>query len=97
MMRLVTIIQYLIAKNQTSFIKNRNIMEGVLVLHESLNSLHQKKQSGLLFKVDFEKAYDKVNWSFIFQVLKAKKFPDKWCDWIMKTVRGDKVAIKIND
>lgn len=26
-----------------------------------------------------------------------KGFPDKWCDWIMKVVRGGHVGIKVND
>ena len=34
------------------------IMEGVLVLHETLNAIHQKKQNAFIFKADTEKAYD---------------------------------------
>ena len=45
-------------------------MESVVVLHESLNSIHHKKLSALLFKVDFEKAYDKIEWTFVYQMLK---------------------------
>jgi hypothetical protein len=26
-----------------------------------------------------------------------KGFGDKWCDWVLKTVKGEKVAIKTND
>lgn len=72
-------------------------MEGVLILHEALNSIHSKKQNAMLFMVDFEKAYDKVKWPFVLQTLKIKGFPDKWIDWIMHTIRGGKVGIKIND
>lgn len=97
MNRLNGTMAYIISKQQTAFLKNRFIMEGVVILHEVLNSIHQKKQSGILFKVDFEKAYDKVNWVFIYKMLKAKGFPDQWCDWIMKVVMGGKVAVKVND
>jgi hypothetical protein len=45
--------------------KNRFIMEGVVVLHEILHEVKKKKMSGVLFKVDFEKAYDNVNWALI--------------------------------
>jgi hypothetical protein len=42
----------------------RNILEGVVILHETIHELHTKKMDGVLFKIDFEKAYDKVNWTF---------------------------------
>lgn len=97
MNRLDRIMTYIISKNQTAFLKNRFIMEGIVILHELLNSLHTKKSSGILFKVDFEKAYDMVDWGFIYRILHSKGFPDQWCDWVMKVVRGGKVAIKVND
>lgn len=34
---------------------------------------------------------------FIYRMLKAKGFPDQWCDWITKVVMGGKVAVKVND
>jgi hypothetical protein len=37
-----------------------HILEGVLILHETIHELHMKKMDGVLFKIDFEKAYDKV-------------------------------------
>jgi hypothetical protein len=35
--------------------------------------------NGVHFRIDFEKAYDKVNWSFLQQVLRMKGFDPKWC------------------
>ena len=75
MNRINDITAYIISKNQTPFLKNRFIVEEVVILHEVFNSLHQKKQSGILFKVDFEKTYDKVDWVFIYRMLKAKGLP----------------------
>jgi hypothetical protein len=37
------------------------ILEGVLVLHEKIHELHTKKLDGILLKINFEKAHDKVN------------------------------------
>lgn len=37
----------------------------------------------MIFKIDFEKAYDKVRWDF-FEILKGKGFPDMWTNWIMQ-------------
>jgi hypothetical protein len=39
--------------------RGQNILEGVVILHESIHEF-QKKQDEVIFKIDFEKAYDKV-------------------------------------
>ena len=49
--------------NHTQFICIINIE--IVVLHETIHELKRKKLDGVLFKIDFEKAYDKVNWSFL--------------------------------
>jgi hypothetical protein len=40
-------------------------MEGVVILHETIHELHRKKSNGVIFKIDFKKAYDKVKWPFV--------------------------------
>lgn len=59
--------------------------------------MKRKKLDGVAFKIDFEKAYDKVKWPFLRQVLKLKGFSVKWCAWIEKLVQGGSVGIKVND
>lgn len=53
-------------------------MKGVMILHEILHEIKRRKQMGVVLKLDFEKAYDKDNWSFLFECLAAKGFCDKW-------------------
>ena len=72
-------------------------MEGVVVLHETLHEVHRKKQDGVIFKVDFENAYDKVKWSFVRQTLQMKGFSQQWCEWIEAITHKGQVGIKIND
>jgi len=88
--RISAIAQKLIRPTQTAFIPGRNILEGAVILHETIHELHTKKQDGVIFKIDFEKAYDKVKWSFLQQTLRMKGFSDKWCSWIEHfTQRGN--------
>jgi hypothetical protein len=72
-------------------------MEGAVILHETIHKLHTKKMDGVIFKIDFEKAYDKVNWNFLQQTLRMKGFSEKWCSWVKHFTQGENVNIKIND
>jgi len=42
----------------------------------------------VILKIDFEKAYDSVDWDFVKGILKRKELPKQMVDWIMSTVRG---------
>jgi hypothetical protein len=46
-----------------------HILEGVVILHETIHEIHRKKMEGVLLKIDFEKYYDKVKWSSLQQTL----------------------------
>jgi hypothetical protein len=47
--------------------------------------------------VDFEKAYDKVNWDFLLECIRARVFCDEWCTWIRKVISGGSGSVKLND
>lgn len=88
---------HVVSSSQTAFMRGRNILEGVVVLHETVHELHRKKLNGVIFKVDFEKAYDKVKWPFLLQTLRMKGFSPKWISWVESFISGGSVAVKVND
>jgi hypothetical protein len=94
--RLTPFADKLISKSQTTFILGRYILEGIITLHEILHELRIKKTKGVILKLDFEKAYGKVHWSFLFEVLKQKNFHAKWIEWTKQVVEGGSVGININ-
>jgi hypothetical protein len=94
--RLTRVAESVISTTQTTFIPGRNILEGVVVLHETLHEIWKKKKRGVIMKLDFEKEYDKVQWSFLFEVLERKEFPEKWIQWIKQVVSGGRVGINLN-
>jgi hypothetical protein len=53
--------------------------------------------NGVILKIDFEKAYDKVKWSFLQQTLRMKGFSPKWRALIHSSMSGGSLAIKVND
>jgi hypothetical protein len=58
--RITPIADTIISEIQIAFIKGRNILEGVVILHEVMYELKRSKRQGVLFKIDFKKAYDKI-------------------------------------
>lgn len=67
-----------------------------MILHEVIHELRSSKKKGLILKIDFEKAYNKVRWDFLEEVMKVKGFPKEWINWVMSTVEGGEVCININ-
>jgi hypothetical protein len=86
--RLNSVADHIIKPTQTAFMRGCNILEGVVILHDTIHELHRKKQNGVILKIDFKKAYDKVKWSFLFQTSKMKGFSTKWISGIKSFVTG---------
>lgn len=94
--RLGRVANKIISKCQTAFIKGRSILDGVVSLYEVLHGLRVSKSKGVILKLDFEKAYDKIQWGFLAEVMRGKGFSDKWINWVMSSVTGGKVSINVN-
>ncbi|GKE75875.1 RNA-directed DNA polymerase, eukaryota [Tanacetum coccineum] len=52
--------------------------------------------SGMVFKVDFAKAYDSVRWDYLMDVLKSFGFGDKWCGWIKGSLLACMASVLVN-
>lgn len=87
----------LFSVQQNAFIKGRNIMNDILSLHEIMHYTHVKKHVGVILKLDFEKAYDKVNWDFLLDCHVKRGFYNKWCGWVSQILHNGTVSVKIND
>ena len=59
--RLRTVISGIVDERQSAFIKDRHILHGILILNEVVEEALKRKQPVMVFKVDFEKAYDSVS------------------------------------
>jgi len=95
-LRLTEAAARVISKNQTAFIPGRSILDGMVILQEVLHDLKSGKQEGIILKLDFEKAYDRVSWSFLKEVLIKKGFSERWVSWMLKVVKGGRVAVNLN-
>jgi len=73
-MRLTKVASRVISNFQIAFIPGRNILDGIVILHETLHSLKMQKEEGIILKLDFEKAYDRVSWTFLEEILVTRNF-----------------------
>ncbi|GJY62334.1 RNA-directed DNA polymerase, eukaryota [Tanacetum coccineum] len=94
--RLVGVLGDIVNEVQSAFISDRQILDGPFILNEVIQWCKSKKKQSLIFKVDFEKAYDSVRWDFLDDVLKKFGFGNKWRDWIQKCLRSSRGSIIIN-
>ncbi|GJR38064.1 RNA-directed DNA polymerase, eukaryota [Tanacetum coccineum] len=81
---------------QSAFIAERKILDGPFILNEVMQWCRMKKKQALIFKVDFEKAYDSVRWDFLDDVLYNFSFGNKWRVWIQSCLRSSRGSILIN-
>ncbi|PNX72596.1 cysteine-rich receptor-like protein kinase, partial [Trifolium pratense] len=63
--RLRQVIDSVIFESQTTFVKNRQILDGILIANEIVDEARKSKKDLMLFKVDFEIAYDSVDWGYL--------------------------------
>jgi hypothetical protein len=76
--RLSPELQHLIANNQTTFIKKRNIHDSFMFVQQMVRRLHKKKTSAMFVKLDISKAFDTVNWPYLLGIMTHLGFGVKW-------------------
>ncbi|GKV14797.1 hypothetical protein SLEP1_g25615 [Rubroshorea leprosula] len=88
----------LISPCQSSFIPGRQGMDNVLILQELVYSFKKKtgKVGDMICKLDLEKAYDRLEWSFIREALLFFKFPMEIINLIMSMVCSSSISVLVN-
>ena len=65
--RLFTILPLLISHRQSAFVKGRSIHHNVALAHDIIQKLNSKISGGsVCLKMDISKAFDKLQWNFLF-------------------------------
>jgi len=71
-------------------------VDGVLVVNELVDYAKRAKKECLIFKVDFEKAYDSVDRGFLEYMLNMVGMGRKWVAWMKACVCGGSMSILVN-
>ena len=96
--RIRSYLSNLITPLQAAFIPRRRDLDNVLIAQEMIYALDRKKGKNgyIAIKVDLEKVYDKLEWSFIHKVLQAFHFPLHLTKLIMSCVFTTSISILVN-
>ncbi|GKC04476.1 RNA-directed DNA polymerase, eukaryota, partial [Tanacetum coccineum] len=92
----VTVIDGLVNGVQSAFIANSQILDDPFILNEIIHWCKAKKKQTMIFKVDFEKAFDSVRWDFFDDVLKNFGFGSRWREWIQSCLKSSRGSILVN-
>ena len=93
------LLNSIISETQSVFINNRLITENILIAYESLHHMKNNctgKQGFMVFKLDMSKANDRVEWSFLEQILLKLSFHDDWVALLMECITTVSYSILVN-
>jgi hypothetical protein len=80
--RIKPLLNKSIGTPQKGFVSGRQILDAMITTHEIIHSMEKCKKLGMALKLDISKAYDKVNWNFLYDVLERIGFSEKVMDII---------------
>ncbi|RVW25786.1 Transposon TX1 uncharacterized 149 kDa protein [Vitis vinifera] len=95
--RLRGVLHETIHYTQGAFVQGRQILDAVLIANEIVDERRRSGEEGVVFKIDFEKAYDHVKWDFLDHVLEKKGFSPRWRKWMSGCLSSVSFAILVND
>ncbi|XP_021996282.1 uncharacterized protein LOC110893484 [Helianthus annuus] len=90
-------LNQIVSINQSAFVPGRKISDNILLTQELMHNYHRNNgPPRCAFKVDIQKAYDTVDWSFLMRVLMGFGFHSKMVEWIMTCVSTPTYSVCVN-
>jgi hypothetical protein len=97
--RLRPILGDVISENQSAFVPGRLITDNALLAFECLHFMEHGTSANnplCAYKLDLSKAYDRVDWGFLEEVMHKMGFSHRWVQWIMLCVTTVRYTVKFN-
>ena len=85
-----------VSHSQSTFVKGKQILDGVLIADEAVDEARRLNKEMILFKVDFEKAYDSVDLHYLDVVMLKMNFSTLWRKWISECVGSATASVLVN-
>lgn len=87
--RLKPILGGVISPQQSAFVPGRLIQDSIIIAHEAFHHMkigRRGEQANMAISLDFNKAYDRVEWDFLEAVMDRMGFHKTWIHWVMQCV-----------
>jgi hypothetical protein len=87
--RLKQVLYKCISINQSAFVPGRSILDNVMVAIEIVHYMKAKaigKSGDVALKLDISKAYDRLDWDYLRDIMVQMGFSSRWISWIMLCV-----------
>ncbi|KAE8707901.1 hypothetical protein F3Y22_tig00110370pilonHSYRG00013 [Hibiscus syriacus] len=94
--RLVSVIKDLVSPSQFAFIPGRQLLDCAFLANEVIDYWRKKGRKGVVFKVDFRRAYDSVEWPILLRLLRTMGFRDGWISWIDLCISSASISVLVN-
>ena len=94
--RIKHFLDKLIGSSQKVFLKGCYIGECIRLIFDLIERAEEENIPGILLLLDFEKAFDTVEWSFLLKTLDFFGFCKDLCNWV-KTFYTDQTSCILNN
>ncbi len=94
--RVQNIAKYLINPDQSAYIKGRFIGDNARLIEDYFEYCEGLKVPGILLFLDYEKAFDSLEWNFMFSVLEKFNFGQNFIKWVKILYTNPLASIKNN-
>ncbi|CAL9007242.1 unnamed protein product [Prunus brigantina] len=97
--RLKPLLAVIISPQQSAFIPGRQIQDNILLAHEAFHALKLRKKTKIYemgVKLDMNKAYDRIEWDFLKQVLEKMGFDEMWVRLVMRCITSVRLTVLLN-
>ncbi|KAH9119410.1 hypothetical protein AeMF1_007872, partial [Aphanomyces euteiches] len=94
--RLSHVLPSIVQPEQNGFVNGRRIHDHVVFLQDLQHYCTTFSEEAYAMFLDFEKAYDRVNHNFMYQVLKKFNVGDQFINWVKLLYKNTKVSLNIN-
>jgi len=94
--RLKKVMHLIIDERQSTFLDGRHMLHNVLIANEVVDEAKRSQKPCIVFKVDYEKAYDFVSWDFLIYMLRRMRFCTRWIQWIEGCLKSTSISVLIN-